>query len=110
MRTVYVVTAGTGEYSDRTEWPIRVVQTEDRAKEMVTLLDAEAAPLWAQVQAAAARDNTHNKGRYGTTKKYTEYDVREKLFNCEWSKIEPSLREPDYTGFYFSYEPVKIED
>lgn len=111
MKKVFVVFAATGEYSDRCEWPIRVVNTEYRAQELIADLDAEAAPLWAQVQDASVADQKHNKKAKDYTEHvYTEYGVRERLFDKEWSKNEPSLREPDYTGFRFHYEPVNQED
>lgn len=105
MKQAFVVLAGTGEYSDRAEWPIRVVMTEARAQELVSELDAEVAPLWEKVQTA----KKSGRRKYGTWT-YNEYDARREQFKEGWSKIEPSLGEPDYTGFCFSYEPVKLED
>ncbi len=41
MGKVYIVYGSSGEYSDRTEWAVAVVETEDDAKAYVAALDEQ---------------------------------------------------------------------
>lgn len=38
VKTVYILIAGTGEYSDRTTWPVRVYTDKAKAEEMLKKL------------------------------------------------------------------------
>jgi hypothetical protein len=80
---VYVVMGSTGEYSDRTEWPVKAFRDEARAKEFVIDCDREANRI--QVE--------HDRGiRIRQTHKH-----------------DPDFR-MDYTGTsYFLYE-VELDD
>lgn len=44
-RTLYVVMGTTGEYSDRTEWPVRAFLDETKAADLVLRAEAEARQL-----------------------------------------------------------------
>lgn len=43
---IYVVTGSTGEYSDRTEWPVRAFRTQAQAEELVERASARARELF----------------------------------------------------------------
>ena len=40
--TIYVVMGSTGEYSDRTEWPVHAFEDKERAEELVAKAQEEA--------------------------------------------------------------------
>ncbi len=48
VEMVYVVMGSTGEYSDRTEWPVKAYRNEERAKEHVVNAEREAKKLQAR--------------------------------------------------------------
>jgi hypothetical protein len=45
---VFIIFGNTGEYSDRYEWPVAVVETEDAAKKYVAALDKQYLSIPAQ--------------------------------------------------------------
>ena len=80
MSKVYIVIGETGEYSDRTEWPVVAFTEESQAKRFVT-----AAETWLRV----------NKCSYdSTTMPYEDREIR--------SPFDPALHVA-YTGcrYYF---------
>lgn len=40
-RKIFVVMGTTGEYSDRSEWPVAAVETEDEAKQYIAALERQ---------------------------------------------------------------------
>ena len=89
MKTIFVIIGETGEYSDRSEWLVRAVRTEDRAQKFIRELEF----TYRSVQA---------KG-YGSQR---EKDAATR--KC-MSKLDPDFSE-DYTGTSYYYGEVTIED
>ena len=63
MKKIFVVMGSTGEYSDRTEWPVLAYTDEDLAKEHVVNADRRAKEIYAT-----------RKTRYGVEKGINEFD------------------------------------
>lgn len=90
---VYICFASTGEYSDRSEWPLHGYKTEQEAKDFVTRADAAFKERWVQC-------NTEDR--------YPDYERLYHLFEKGWFPECPELADPDYTGFYFWYNAVEV--
>lgn len=86
MKKVYVVEGSTGEYSDRTEWPVIAYESEDRAKQHVLNASAEARKILNERQEIGWHE-TAGKG----------------LKN----RFDPGMR-MDYTGTFYSYYEVDV--
>jgi hypothetical protein len=82
---IYVVFGSTGEYSDRTEWPVKAFYDEDKAKELVENASEEADRIFA---------NRENK-----------YSRR----NDESNKFDPDMR-MDYTNTSYYFIAVELEE
>ena len=91
MKTLYVVMGVTGEYSDRSDWPVQAYRTEHEAQERIKALDAKAILL-----------NLHTsnlKDRYNTT-------ARAALLRVD----DPNCEHVDYTGVSWHILEVPFED
>lgn len=80
---VYVVFGRTGEYSDREEWLVKAFTSENSAKELVL-----------KATEAAAKVRTSRESEYRVQKGVN-------LFDPEMAM--------DYTGTFYYYEPVELE-
>ncbi len=83
MKTIYVVMGTTGEYSDRTEWPVLAYLSKPQAEEHVEKASARARELFAL-----------RGGRYMTN-------------NPEVNEHDPSFT-MDYTGTTYYVMPVNV--
>ena len=83
MKTVFLVYGATGEYSDRTEWFIRVFASAKKAAELVTLASAKAREL-----------EVKYKRKY-IPKGSNPYDLK---------------MQSDYTGTHYYVEEVPFDD
>jgi hypothetical protein len=92
---VYICFASTGEFSDRSEWPVHGYRTEQEAQDFVTRSGELFREKWVQC-------GFHNG--------WGDYAARAELFAEGWHPDCPSLGEPDYAGFTFSYATVEIKD
>lgn len=81
---IYVVRGQTGEYSDQNEWPVKAFNSEDKAKEYVLLCDHYA--------------------KISESKKSDRYD------DCELKNPYDPNMEMDYTGTFYKYEVVDLEE
>lgn len=93
---VYICFASTGEYSDRTEFPLHGYKSEEEAKDFVKRSDAIFRERWEKVTAAA-------KGCLN------EHKERCRQFAPGWHPECQTLDVPDYTGYSFWYEAVEIK-
>lgn len=82
---IFVVRGQTGEYSDRTEWPVKAFTDEDKAKEFVVQADAIARELY--IQAEKSHSFWSFKGTHPLDSKF----------------------EMDYTGTSYYYEEVELK-
>ena len=86
-KTIYVVMGTTGEYSDRTEWPIAAYSDKAMAQEHVTKATEMSRAVAAAVQ--QLKDDWNGEGEYPSTLGRNPYDPDQ---------------ETDYTGTdYFIY-------
>jgi hypothetical protein len=95
-RRIYVVMGHTGEYSDHSDWPIRAVATEDRAKALVTELDEEAR----RVGLLSRRHEMVDPKIAAQSSIVKNFQDR---FGGEWVSC-------GYTGYDFDYFAVELED
>ena len=98
--TVFVVFGSTGEYSDRSEWPIVAVQSEERAKSLVTQLDAKARELG--ISASQYKYLKNTTARYGA-----DFDAAKEAMDAVLSGA--IVDAVDYTGVRFYYTDVPFE-
>lgn len=84
MDKVWIVMGSTGEYSDRTEWPVIAFSSEAAAKERIAALDARMQQM--------PEDWREERGKFGTEIK------------AHMAPLDPGFS-MDYTGTsYFFYE------
>jgi hypothetical protein len=86
MNNVYVVMGSTGEYSDRTEWPVKAFMSEDAAKDLVLRADRRAKELAHEVQGM-------------------DYSKRNEMFKA--NELDPQIA-IDYTGTTYYYMAVEL--
>lgn len=89
---IYVIFGSTGEYSDRTEWPVKAVKDLDRAQEIVTLASEYANTLFAKFENEEVSKHS-NEGQELVSK--NPHDPEMKM---------------DYTGTSYYYTEVELEE
>ena len=87
MKTIYVVEGSTGEYSDRSEWPVRAFTSEEKAKKFV-----EALAAWC------------DKNGCGENRGDSYWEARDK-----GHPLDPSFNS-DYTGTRYTYYSVELDE
>jgi hypothetical protein len=87
MSKIHVVMGSTGEYSDRSEWPVRAFASEEKAKELVASADRAAKELAVTTQGM-------------DWKKASEL--------LKQNKLDPDVM-IDYTGTTYYYMTVELE-
>ena len=85
---IHVIMGSTGEYSDRSEWPVRAVRDEERAKCIVELA----------TQRAAAIEESKDR--------YERLDDSNPDHVNEWDRN----MKMDYTGTSYFYYTVDLDD
>jgi hypothetical protein len=92
VNTIYVVIGSTGEYSDRSEWPVRAYRNEAAAQAEVLRLGEAASAFYAKWE----------PNGYGPE--------RHKAEDAHRATFDPSFR-CDYTGTsYYLYSVELVED
>ena len=86
MQKLWVVMGGTGEYSDRREWPVRAYMHKAAAEAEIVKLDAQAKEIW-----AAKGENYYPK---------VTNELRKHL-------LDPNV-DFDYTGTSYFYYEVEL--
>ncbi len=84
MREIYVVIGTTGEYSDKTEWPVKAFFDLSKAEDVVVKATARAAELDAK-----------RESRYRAGEEKNEYDPNMQM---------------DYTGTWYEIMKVYLEE
>ena len=92
MKLIYIVFGSTGEYSDRTEWPILAVASEDRAQRLITDLDR------------VARE-------HGVSDNHPRRDREQEAIAAICAVVAGAVPSYiDYTGVSFYYAGVPLEE
>lgn len=87
--TIFIVFGTTGEYSDRTEWPVKAFRDEQRAKDFVELLTSKSREIYSE-------DN-HSFKYWSEVAKHSKIPE------------DPNFR-LDYTGTSYYYVSTQLEN
>lgn len=87
--TIYVVFGTTGEYSDRSEWPVRAFRTEAQAQELIEKASAAAREVFLKYESGELH----------------RWDIDDGDFNPYDSKMQI-----DYTGTTYYIYKVELDE